>query len=62
VASLLHHSQQTNDRKKKELQKTKNAVAKYLPNPVGKDLPKRDMWGVLHISFIGFSKLNIVLA
>jgi hypothetical protein len=25
------------------------------------DLPKRHMWGVLHISFIGFSKLNIVL-
>jgi hypothetical protein len=26
------------------------------------DLPKRHMWGVFHINFIGFSKLNIVLA
>jgi hypothetical protein len=26
------------------------------------DLPKRHMWGVFHRSFIGFSKLNIVLA
>jgi hypothetical protein len=26
------------------------------------DLPKRHMWGVVHISYIGFSRLHIVLA
>ncbi len=26
------------------------------------DLPKRHMWGVFHISFIGFPKLNIVFS
>jgi hypothetical protein len=31
------------------------------PFPFG-DLPRRHMWGIFHISYIGFSCLYIVLA
>jgi hypothetical protein len=40
-----------------KIQKEKNKKKKGETN-----LPTRHMWGVFHTSFIGFSKLNIVLA
>jgi hypothetical protein len=40
--------------------KNKNSPVTFEPRACF--LPKRHMWGVFHISFIGFSKLNIVLA
>jgi hypothetical protein len=43
-------------------EKEKNEKEKNVRTLGHKNLPKRHMWGVFHISFLGFSKLNIVLA